>query len=133
MWEAARDREIKRHGASAHPSPPDQVFAAMYGHGTIEAQVAAMVASNERALAAADADARDSAQFARMSRSLSDLHPLDKVDFETWCKTSELDRDFVRRNQAAVRRCFNGGGDMKGLPPPQPRPTAYDRYAELGD
>lgn len=135
MWDAVRDREIQRHGAAEHLSPTDQLFEAMYGHGTIEARTAAILDANDRALAAANADAHHREQSKIMSRALSnpDLHPVHNVDFEAWCKTCGLDQDWVRRNYKAVRACFEGGGDMRGLEPPRPRLVAHDRYAELGD
>jgi len=52
-------------------------------------------------------------------------------NFEQWCLMSGLDRDFVRRNYAAIRARFERTPDTPLQPLDRPTPKPRDRYDEL--
>lgn len=56
---------------------------------------------------------------------------LDEQAFAAWCQLSGLDRDFVRRNAAAVRARYAADCLTPLEAFPEPMQPARDRYDEL--
>ena len=119
LWDREQQRWEERQKQAAADDP---MFAAFVGHGTPEASAARAAADMERGAALCVSPAPPGRSGVRA----------DGVDFNTWCKTGGLDRDFVRQNYSLVRKRYEDGFSMTGISPPKFH-RAYDRYDELGD